>query len=173
VPPAACCLTPKELPVEMGPSTVLLRTRLQFLRERGECPGVANAREFFRIVSLEVPTIDKSSAGGIWKCPKTGISSPTIEAQSSRMPRSEEYPARYKYSLRLEAGGQISSESSEMTGKEIQDFVKSALGLMTAGCEQCVHSQRLFCEKRGRSVKVRDARCEYFSRRPSAAVPSL
>ena len=89
------------------------------------------------------------------------------------MPISEEYPARYKYSLRLEAGGQISCESSEMTGKEVQDFVNSALGLMTAGCEQCVHSQRLFCDKLGQPVKVRDARCEYFSRRPSAAVPPL
>jgi hypothetical protein len=89
------------------------------------------------------------------------------------MPRSEEYPARYKYSLRLEAGGEISSESTEMTGKQVQDFVNSALGLMTAGCEQCVHSQRLFCQKLGRAVKVRDARCEYFLRRPSAAVPPL
>jgi hypothetical protein len=57
-----------------------------------------------------------------------------------------------------------------MTQKEIQGFVDMSLGLMTAGCEQCVYSQRLFCEKLGRPVKVQDSRCNFFKRRPAAAL---
>jgi hypothetical protein len=83
---------------------------------------------------------------------------------------SQQFKARYSYSLRLDTQGQVFTESSEMTKKEIQEFVDRSLGLMTAGCEQCVYSQRLFCEKLGRPVKVGDTRCSFFSRRPSAAL---
>ena len=79
------------------------------------------------------------------------------------------FRARYSYTLRLEAGGQVSTESSELTKKEIQEFVDASLGLMTGGCEQCVHSQGQFCEKLGQPVKGQDARCDFFTRRPSAA----
>jgi len=77
--------------------------------------------------------------------------------------------ARFKYSLRLSTEGQVFAESSEMTKKEVQDFVNASLGLLTAGCEQCVYSERLFCQKLGRPVKVKDTRCEFFRRRPTAA----
>ena len=83
----------------------------------------------------------------------------------------EEYQARFRYSFRLEAGGRVTAEGSEMTQKEIQEFVNSSLGLMTGGCELCEHYDRLFCKKLGRPVKVGEGRCEYFTRRPSKGPP--
>jgi hypothetical protein len=86
------------------------------------------------------------------------------------MSASEEFRTGYRYSLRMDTRGQTFAESSEMTKKEIQVLVSKTLGLMTSGCETCVYSQRLFCEKLRRPVKAGDTRCEFFSRRPSAAV---
>jgi len=64
----------------------------------------------------------------------------------------------------------VSTESSELTQKEIQEFVDASLGLMTGGCEQCVNSQGQFCLKLGRPVKAQDASCDFFTRRPSVAL---
>jgi hypothetical protein len=123
-----------------------------------------------RLSRLEVLLLVKTGAARIRKSRKIGIFSSDMVTQSSRMPTSEKFRARYSYRLRLDAGGQISAESSELTKKEIQAFVDISLGLMTAGCEQCIHSQGPFCEKLGRQVKVQDARCEFFMRRPSAVL---
>ena len=60
-----------------------------------------------------------------------------------------------------------------MSNKEVQNLVNTTLGLLTAGCEQCIYSQRLFCEKLRRPVKVRGTRCESFSRRPSSCLQDL
>ena len=89
------------------------------------------------------------------------------------MSASGKYRARYTYSFQLDAKGQVFTEGSEMTKKDVQEFVDEALGLMTAGCELCVHSQRMYCEKLGRPLKVLESRCEFFSRRPSANLPPL
>ena len=75
---------------------------------------------------------------------------------------------RYGYGLWLATDTQDPARDEEMSKKEIQDLVNSTLGVMTAGCEQCVYSQRLFCEKLRRPVKVRDSRCDFFTRRQSA-----
>ena len=104
-----------------------------------------------------------------------GIASKSVypaltDGRPSTMSGYGEYQSRYKYSLKLETGGQVLSQISEMTQKEIQEFVNKSLGLMTSGCEQCVFSDRLFCEKHGRPVKVGETRCEYFKQRPSYAL---
>ena len=120
------------------------------------------------IIWLEVLLLGKTLATRIRKCRKIGICSSLIRAQSNRMPTPGKFQARYSYCLRMDAGGQVSAESSELTKKEIQEFVDISLGLLTAGCEQCVHSNGLFCEKLGRPFKAQDTRCEFFTRRSSA-----
>jgi hypothetical protein len=81
----------------------------------------------------------------------------------------DDFKSRYKYSLRLESGGQVLAQSTEMTQKDIQEFVNISLGLMTGGCEQCLNNKGLYCEKLGRPLKPQEARCEHFKQRPSAA----
>jgi len=66
--------------------------------------------------------IDKTSAGGVWKCLKTSIAFPAASAESRTMPESET-PARYSFSLRQDAKGRITTESSEMKWKQLQEFV--------------------------------------------------
>jgi hypothetical protein len=75
---------------------------------------------------------------------------------------------RFNYGITLAASTQDSEGDEGLSKKEVQNLVNTTLGLLTAGCEQCVYSQRLFCEKLMRPVKVRGTRCEFFSRRPTA-----
>jgi len=84
------------------------------------------------------------------------------------MSESDDYKSRYRYNLRLEAGGLVTVQNTELTQKDIQEFVNMSLGLMTGGCEQCVFSDRLFCQKHGRPVKPGESRCEFFKQRPSS-----
>jgi hypothetical protein len=73
----------------------------------------------------------------------------------------------------LACSRQEASQDDEASKKEIERFVMTTLGVMTAGCEQCVYSQRLFCEKLKRPIKVHDTRCEFFTRRPSFSLKDL
>ena len=82
----------------------------------------------------------------------------------------QKFRARYEYSFRLDDRGKIFAKSSESTKKEIQEFVNASLGLMTGGCGQCAHFQRLYCEKQGRPVEAQDPRCDFFARRPGATI---
>jgi hypothetical protein len=41
---------------------------------------------------------------------------------------------------------------------------------MTAGCEVCTYSRRMYCEKLRKPINLGDARCESFARRPSAVL---
>jgi hypothetical protein len=79
---------------------------------------------------------------------------------------------RYRYRFWSGPNGS-GSESSEESKKEVQQFVNASLGLLTAGCEICVHSQRLFCERLRRPARIGDSRCEYFARRPTSPAPDL
>lgn len=74
---------------------------------------------------------------------------------------------RYRYHFVME-GNDVRGTSSEPTREEAQDFVNASLGLLTGGCELCLHNERMFCQKKNRQVKLGDSRCEYFARRPSA-----
>lgn len=78
-----------------------------------------------------------------------------------------EAPRRYKYTFSRNANFH-DSESGIGSRKEMQDFVNATLGLMTGGCEICVYSNRLYCEKCKKLVRAGQARCEFFVRRPAA-----
>lgn len=73
----------------------------------------------------------------------------------------------------LAGSRQDASQDDEASKKEIERFVITTLGVMTAGCEQRIYSQRLFCEKLKRPIKVHDTRCEFFTRRPSSSLKDL
>jgi hypothetical protein len=77
---------------------------------------------------------------------------------------------RYGCGFVLSEGG---GNSSERTKDEIALLVKRSLGLMTGGCELCVYSVKLFCEKYKKPVKIGDPRCASFSRRPSSLPEGL
>ena len=74
---------------------------------------------------------------------------------------------RYSYAVRERKPEDDMDDDSK---KAIQNFVNSALGLMTGGCEVCVYSRRLYCENLKRPINVGDTRCESFSRRPAAVI---
>ena len=74
---------------------------------------------------------------------------------------------KYNFSLKERSPQDDLDDTSK---KAIQSFVNSALGLMTGGCEVCVYSRRMYCEKFHRPINVGDARCETFARRPAATI---
>jgi hypothetical protein len=74
---------------------------------------------------------------------------------------------RYRYYYSTE-GPSPHGTSSEPTKAEAQEFVNASLGLLTGGCELCLHNDRMFCQKRKRLVEFGDTRCEYFTRRTAA-----
>jgi hypothetical protein len=80
---------------------------------------------------------------------------------------------RYSYGLWRPATVQETVNSEEMSRDEALRFVKMSLGLLTAGCEQCEYSDRLFCTKYRKPIKVNDSRCESFERRPTAMAPDF
>jgi hypothetical protein len=84
-----------------------------------------------------------------------------------------ETATRFRYGLWVPAGGRETRNGEEMSKEETMNFVRKSLGLLTAGCEQCQYSERLFCQKFKRPIKVADSRCESFARRPSAVPTDL
>jgi len=64
-------------------------------------------------------------------------------------------------------------DSSGESKDRIELLVRRSLGLMTGGCELCVYSVKLFCEKYKKPVKIGDPRCASFSRRQSSLSEDL
>ena len=108
----------------------------------------------------------------LWIFRKTGISDLGAE-RSSKMSATARSRTEYTYGYWLPARSEDRPKDEEMSKDEVQSFVRTSLGLLTAGCEQCVYSERLFCSKQNRPVKVHDSRCELFVRRPSALPQDL
>ena len=77
--------------------------------------------------------------------------------------RSADRPARM-----ADAGRGASPDASR---EEVQRFVNATLGVMTGGCELCIHSDRLYCTKLKKQVRAGTPRCESFARRPWTVLP--
>jgi len=84
-------------------------------------------------------------------------------------PGQEKARSGYRYVLSLKERTP-EDDLDDASKKAIQNFVDSALGLMSAGCEVCAYSRRMYCEKLHKPVNLGDARCESFARRPSAVI---
>ena len=84
-------------------------------------------------------------------------------------PSKERVAPGYRYVLTLKERTP-EDDLDDTSKKAVQNFVDSALGLMTAGCEVCAYSRRMYCEKLHKPVNVGDVRCESFARRPSAVL---
>ena len=108
----------------------------------------------------------------LWIFCKIGISR-VGATRPNKMSATTGSRTEYTYGYWLPARSEDRPRDEELTKDEVQNFVRTSLGLLTAGCEQCIYSERLFCSKQNRPVKVHDSRCELFVRRQSALPQDL
>lgn len=59
----------------------------------------------------------------------------------------------------------LKDRQTEQTGVDVTYVVGASIDRLTRGCESCLYSSGLYCERTGQPVYKDGTRCEYFVRR--------